>query len=115
MAKPKWYSPQLTREVVSRLYHKAKAERISMTAKNVQRALVKRTKVRPSKMLQKIAAIGAMRRGMLSQRTSTKAISKNGEKLKLVYSAKSSDVFFIAAAATRSTIPMTSTAQPHCN
>jgi len=29
--KPKWYSPQLSREVVSRLYHKAKAERISMT------------------------------------------------------------------------------------
>ena len=25
------YSPQLSREVVSRLYHKAKAERISMT------------------------------------------------------------------------------------
>jgi len=31
MGKPKWYSPQLSREVVSRLYHKAKAERISMT------------------------------------------------------------------------------------
>jgi len=31
MAKAKWYSPQLSREVVSRLYHRAKAERLSMT------------------------------------------------------------------------------------
>jgi len=31
MAKPKWYSPQLSRELVSRLYHRAKAERIPMT------------------------------------------------------------------------------------
>jgi hypothetical protein len=31
MPKPKWYSPQLSRELVSRLYHRAKAERIPMT------------------------------------------------------------------------------------
>jgi len=31
MAKAKWYTPQLRREVVSRLYHRAKAERIPMT------------------------------------------------------------------------------------
>ena len=31
MAKSKWYSPQLARELVSRLYHRAKAERIPMT------------------------------------------------------------------------------------
>ena len=31
MAKLKWYSPQLSREVVSRLYHRAKAERVPMT------------------------------------------------------------------------------------
>ena len=31
MTKPKWYSPQLAREIVSRLYHKAKAEGIPMT------------------------------------------------------------------------------------
>ncbi len=31
MTKPKWYSPQLSREIVSRLYFKAKAERIPMT------------------------------------------------------------------------------------
>ena len=31
MPKPKWYSPQLSREIVSRLYHRAKAERVPMT------------------------------------------------------------------------------------
>jgi hypothetical protein len=31
MKKTKWYSPQLSRELVSRLYFKAKAERIPMT------------------------------------------------------------------------------------
>jgi hypothetical protein len=31
MAKSKWYSPQLSREIVSRLYHRAKAERVPMT------------------------------------------------------------------------------------
>jgi len=31
MTKSKWYSPQLSREIVSRLYFKAKAERIPMT------------------------------------------------------------------------------------
>jgi len=31
MTRPKWYSPQLPREIVSRLYHKAKAEGIAMT------------------------------------------------------------------------------------
>jgi hypothetical protein len=31
MVKPKWYSPQLSRELVSRLYQKAKAERLPMT------------------------------------------------------------------------------------
>jgi hypothetical protein len=32
MKRAKWYSPQLSREIVSRLYHKAKAEGIPMTA-----------------------------------------------------------------------------------
>jgi hypothetical protein len=31
MTKPKWYSPQLSRQVVARLYHRAKTERIPMT------------------------------------------------------------------------------------
>jgi len=31
MTRPKWYSPQLSHEIVSRLYFKAKAERIPMT------------------------------------------------------------------------------------
>ncbi len=31
MTGPKWYSPQLSREIVSRLYFKAKAERVPMT------------------------------------------------------------------------------------
>jgi hypothetical protein len=31
MPKPKWYSPQLSRELVSQLYYRAKAERIPMT------------------------------------------------------------------------------------
>ena len=31
MAKAKWYSPQLSREIVSRLYHRAKANRVPMT------------------------------------------------------------------------------------
>ena len=31
MAKPKWYSPQLSRELVSRLYHRAKFEYVPMT------------------------------------------------------------------------------------
>ena len=32
MAKTKWYTPQLSRVLVSRLYHRAKFERIPMTA-----------------------------------------------------------------------------------
>ena len=31
MPRAQWYSPQLRREVVSRLYHLAKAERVPMT------------------------------------------------------------------------------------
>ena len=31
MIKPKWYTPRLSRKIVFRLYHKAKAERIPMT------------------------------------------------------------------------------------
>ena len=31
MRRPKWYSPQLSREIVSRLYLRAKAERVPMT------------------------------------------------------------------------------------
>jgi post-segregation antitoxin (ccd killing protein) len=31
MTRSKWYSPQLSREIVSRLYHKAKVEGIPMT------------------------------------------------------------------------------------
>jgi hypothetical protein len=31
MSRSKWYSPKLSREIVSRLYFKAKAERIPMT------------------------------------------------------------------------------------
>ena len=31
MAKPNWYSPQLSRELVSQLYHIAKTERVPMT------------------------------------------------------------------------------------
>ncbi len=31
MTKAKWYTPQLSREIVSRLYFKAKAEQIPMT------------------------------------------------------------------------------------
>jgi hypothetical protein len=31
MAKAKWYTPQLSREIVSRLYFKAKSERVPMT------------------------------------------------------------------------------------
>jgi hypothetical protein len=31
MAKPKWYSPQLSRELVSRLYHLAKSKSLPMT------------------------------------------------------------------------------------
>jgi hypothetical protein len=31
MTRPRWYSPQLSREIISRLYHKAKAEGIAMT------------------------------------------------------------------------------------
>jgi hypothetical protein len=31
MRRPKWYSPQLSREIVSRLYNKAKTERVPMT------------------------------------------------------------------------------------
>ena len=31
MIKAKWYSPQLSREIVSRLYHKAKTEGVPMT------------------------------------------------------------------------------------
>ncbi len=31
MAHTKWYSPQLSRDLVSRLYHLAKSERVPMT------------------------------------------------------------------------------------
>jgi hypothetical protein len=31
MANPKWYSPQLSRDLVSQLYHRAKFERVPMT------------------------------------------------------------------------------------
>jgi len=31
MRKPKWYTPQLSRELVSQLYHRAKSERVPMT------------------------------------------------------------------------------------
>jgi len=31
MAKAKWYSPQLRRDLVTKLYFRAKAERIPMT------------------------------------------------------------------------------------
>ena len=31
MTRPRWYSPQLSREIISQLYHKAKAEGIPMT------------------------------------------------------------------------------------
>ena len=31
MTRPKWYSPQLSREIISRLYYKAKTEGIPMT------------------------------------------------------------------------------------
>jgi hypothetical protein len=31
MSRVKWYSPQLSRELVSRLYHKARAEQIPIT------------------------------------------------------------------------------------
>ena len=31
MEKTKWYSPQLSRELVSRLYHRAKSECVPMT------------------------------------------------------------------------------------
>ncbi len=31
MAQAKWYSPQLRRDLVSRLYHRAKAEKLPMT------------------------------------------------------------------------------------
>jgi len=42
MTRRKWYSPQLSRQVVSRLYHEAKAERIPMTVlakRIIERAL----------------------------------------------------------------------------
>jgi hypothetical protein len=42
MTRSKWYSPQLSREIVSRLYYKAKAERIPMTvlaSRIIERAL----------------------------------------------------------------------------
>ena len=31
MARAKWYSPQLRRDLVSRLYHRARAEKLPMT------------------------------------------------------------------------------------
>jgi len=31
MTRPKWYSPQLSREIVSRLYRRAKIEHVPMT------------------------------------------------------------------------------------
>jgi hypothetical protein len=42
MIRPKWYSPHLSREIVSCLYFKAKAERIPMTVlanRIIERAL----------------------------------------------------------------------------
>jgi len=42
MRRPKWYSPQLSRQVVSRLYYQAKTERIPMTVlanRIIERAL----------------------------------------------------------------------------
>jgi hypothetical protein len=48
MAKPKWYSPQLSREVVSRLYHRAKSERVPMTVlanQLVEKALGNKTRI----------------------------------------------------------------------
>ena len=43
MTRSKWYSPQLSRQVVSRLYYQAKTERIPMTVlanRIIERALV---------------------------------------------------------------------------
>ena len=43
MTRRKWYSPQLSRQVVSRLYYQAKTERIPMTVlanRIIERALV---------------------------------------------------------------------------
>jgi hypothetical protein len=31
MSRPKWYTPQLSREIVRRLYYRAKAEDVAMT------------------------------------------------------------------------------------
>jgi hypothetical protein len=31
MSRPKWYTPQLSREIVRRLYYRAKAEGVAMT------------------------------------------------------------------------------------
>ena len=48
MAKPKCYSPQLSREVVSRLYHRAKSERVPMTVlanQLVEKALGNKTRI----------------------------------------------------------------------
>ena len=48
MAKQKWYSPQLSREVVSRLYHRAKSERVPMTVlanQLVEKALGNKTRI----------------------------------------------------------------------
>jgi hypothetical protein len=42
MTRRKWYSPQLSRQVVSRLYYQAKTERIPMTVlanRIIERAL----------------------------------------------------------------------------
>jgi hypothetical protein len=56
MAKPKWYSPQLSREVVSRLYHRAKVERIPMTKlanQLVEKALGNKTRINTRRAAEK--------------------------------------------------------------
>jgi hypothetical protein len=49
MAKPKCYTPQLSREIVSRLYFKAKAERVPMTVvanRIMEKALGNKTRIK---------------------------------------------------------------------
>ena len=46
MAKARYYTPQLRREIVSRLYHRAKTERVPMTVlanRIMENALTKET------------------------------------------------------------------------
>jgi hypothetical protein len=54
MPKPKWYSPQLSRELVTRLYHRAKAERIPMTKlanKIIEQALGNKKQINTKKVV----------------------------------------------------------------